>query len=142
MTGHRVKIFSFRLQILILLFLVPMTAHPQSRVEMRKIFAKAESYYLYEEYDLANQLYLLLETPENFNLKYKIGTCYLNITDEKEKAIPYLESALTDAAYRSKTASFKEKKAPLDAWFFKRHPQALAARGNAVGPALRHLLRL
>ena len=80
---------------------------------MKKIFAKAESYYLYEEYELANQLYLLLDTPDNLNIKYKIGNCYLNIPGEKEKSITYLEDAVKTASYDSKTTSFKEKKAPL-----------------------------
>ncbi|MGA2824272.1 MAG: hypothetical protein ABSE72_12195 [Bacteroidales bacterium] len=84
---------------------------------MKKIFAKAESYYLFEEYELANQLYLLLDTIDNFNIKYKIGNCYLNIPGEKEKSIPYLEEAVKTASYDSKTESFKEKRAPLDSYF-------------------------
>jgi hypothetical protein len=84
---------------------------------MKKIFAKAESYYLFEEYELANQLYLLLDTTDNLNIKYKIGNCYLNIPGEKEKSIPYLESAVKSATYDSKTESFKEKRAPLDSYF-------------------------
>ncbi|HNW57355.1 MAG TPA: hypothetical protein PLR88_08240 [Bacteroidales bacterium] len=84
---------------------------------MKSIFAQAEAYYLYEEYELANQLYLLLESSDNMNIKYKIGACYLNIPGEKEKSIQYLEEAVKTASYDSKTESFKEKKAPLDAYF-------------------------
>ncbi len=51
------------------------------------------------------------------NIKYKIGTCYLNIPGEKEKSIPYLEEAVKNASYDAKTDSFKEKRAPLDAYF-------------------------
>ena len=71
----------------------------------------------YEEYELANQLYLLLDTADNLNIKYKIGNCYLNIPGEKEKSIPYLEAAVKTATYDSKTESFKEKRAPLDSYF-------------------------
>ena len=107
------------LQVTILaLVLFSVDASAQSSEEMKKIFSQAESYYLYEEYDLANQLYLLLETPDNMNIKYKIGTCYLNISGEKEKSIIYLEQAVTTASYDSKTETFKETKAPLDAYFF------------------------
>src|SRR5674476_493264 len=113
MVKLRVKIISFSLQLLTLVIL-PVAASAQSSDEMKKIFAQAESYYLYEEYELANQLYILLETPDNLNIKYKIGTCYLNIPGEKEKSIPYLEAAVKNASYDSKTESFKEKKAPLD----------------------------
>ena len=59
----------------------------------------------------------LLETPDNLNIKYKIGTCYLNIPGEKEKSVPYLEEAVKNASYDAKTDSFKEKRAPLDAYF-------------------------
>ncbi len=69
-------------------------AAAQSNVEMKKIFAEAESCNLFEEYELANPLYLLLDKPDNYNIQYKIGTCYLNIPGEKAKAIPYLESAV------------------------------------------------
>ena len=116
MVKFRVKIISIILQ-LITLVVFPAFVSAQSSGEMKQIFAKAESYYLFEEYELANQLYLLLDTASNFNLKYKIGNCYLNITDEKDKSIAYLEAAVKTASYDSKTESFKEKRAPLDAYF-------------------------
>ena len=99
------------------IFFMPLIAKAQSSSELKNIFTLAESYYIYEEYDLANQLYLLLETPDNLNIKFKIGTCYLNIPGEKEKSIPYLEEAVKSASYDSKAESFKEKRAPLDAYF-------------------------
>jgi len=117
MGNFRVKIIRLQLQLLTLV-IFPVAASAQSSEEMKKIFAQAESYYLYEEYELANQLYILIETPNNLNIKYKIGTCYLNIPGEKEKSIPYLEEAVKTASYDSKTESFKEMRAPLDAYFF------------------------
>lgn len=116
MARFRVKRINFLLQ-LIILAVFPVSICAQSTSEMKQIFAKAESYYLYEEYELANQLYLLLDTTSNSNIKYKIGNCYLNIPGEKEKSIPYLEYAVKTASYESKTTSFNEKKAPLDAYF-------------------------
>jgi hypothetical protein len=116
MVKFRVQITSVLLQLLALvIFPAGVSAQPSS--EMKKIFAKAESYYLFEDYELANQLYLLLDTPDNMNIKYKIGNCYLNIPGEKEKSIPYLEAAVKTASYDSKTESFKEKRAPLDSYF-------------------------
>ena len=117
MNSFRVKILCLRLQLLTLI-IFPVAASAQSAKELKEIFAQAESYYLYEEYDLANQLYIIMENPENMNLSYKIGTCYLNIPDEKEKAIPYLEAAVKNAVYDAKSRSFKEKRAPLDAYFY------------------------
>src|SRR5674476_66448 len=117
MVKFRVKIISALVPLITLVFF-PAAVSAQSSGEMKKIFAKAESYYLYEDYELANQLYLLLDTTDNFNIKYKIGNCYLNIADEKEKSIAYLESAVKSATYDSKTESFKEKRAPLDSYFY------------------------
>ncbi|MCX6333193.1 MAG: hypothetical protein NT092_02700 [Bacteroidia bacterium] len=117
MKNFRGKIMCLRLQLLTLI-IFPVATLAQSAKELKAIFAQAESYYLYEEYDLANQLYIIMENPENLNLSYKIGTCYLNIPDEKEKAISYLEAAVKNAVYDAKSGSFKEKRAPLDAYFY------------------------
>lgn len=116
MKNFREIFFRLRLQLLALI-IFSADASAQSSKELQEIFKQAESYFLYEDYELANQLYILLDSPDNLNIKYKIGTCYLNIPDEKEKAIPYLEEAVKNASYSAKTASFKEKKAPLDAYF-------------------------
>ncbi|MBP5708623.1 MAG: PD40 domain-containing protein, partial [Bacteroidales bacterium] len=103
---------------LALIFLFSTSLFSQSKKEKKKIFAQAEVYYLYEEYDLANQLYLLLEDETNFNIKYKVGVCYLNIDGEKEKSIPYLESASRHVSYSANPTKFNELTAPLDAYFF------------------------
>jgi hypothetical protein len=116
MNKFRVKTFLSRLQLLTLIF-YSCAASAQSTKELKNIFAQAENYFLYEEYELANPLYILLDTPDNLNIKYKIGTCYLNIPGEKSKAIPYLEESVKNASYEAKTESFTEKRAPLDAYF-------------------------
>ena len=72
-------------------------ATAQTKTEQRKIFAEAESRYLFDESELANPLYLLLETEDNFNINHKIGACYLNIPGDKQKAIPYLEAAVKES---------------------------------------------
>ena len=116
MGNFRVKTIGILLQLLTLV-IFSYAATAQSSSEKKKIFTQAETFFLYEEYKLANQLYIQLETPNNLNIKYKIGTCYLHIAGEKEKSIPYLEEAVKDATYDSKTKSFKEKRAPLDSYF-------------------------
>jgi len=90
----------------------------QANSELRDIFTKAESHFLFEEYELANPLYLILnDIAGNANISYKIGNCYLHIPDEKTKAIPFLEEAVSNYSYDSKSQSFKEQRAPLDAFF-------------------------
>jgi hypothetical protein len=118
MLNSKVKTICLSLQFIVLLFSQSDGFSQSGGDESKNIFAQAESYYLYEEYELANQLFLLIETSDNMNIKYKIGSCYINIASEKEKAIPYLEEAVKTATYDSKTESYKETRAPLDAYFF------------------------
>ncbi len=113
----RGSIFFVLLQ-LIFPVLFSFVASAQSKTEQRKIFAEAESRYLFDEAELANPLYLLLETEDNFNIKHKIGVCYLNIPGEKERAIPYLEAAVKNSSFNARINSFREKRAPLDSWFY------------------------
>ncbi|HLN20063.1 MAG TPA: hypothetical protein VK213_03185 [Bacteroidales bacterium] len=117
MREFRVKSIFLLLQI-IALFLSPSGLKAQSAGELQKIFKQAESYYLYGEYELANQLYILLDANDNQNVKYKIGVCYLNIPSEKAKAVPFLEEAVKNASYEAKEHQFKEKRAPLDSYFY------------------------
>jgi hypothetical protein len=114
-----IRAIIFRLQLLVSLSVVStLVVSAQSSEEMKNIFTQAESYFIYEEFELANQLYLLIEAPDNMNLKYKIGTCYINIAGEKEKSITYLEEAVKTSSYDSKTESYKELRAPLEVYFF------------------------
>ncbi len=117
MIGFRINIQILKLQLLSLIF-IPPVAYSQSAKKIRELYKQAEAHYLYEEYNLAKEIYILLEDPENMNLKYKIGTCYLNIPDEKDKAVSYLEEAVKNSNYNAKTKSLKEKRAPLEAWFY------------------------
>jgi len=91
----------------------------QSKSELKEFFIKAESHFLYGEYEKANEIYMVLNQimPENANIQYKIGNCYLHIPHEKAKAIPFLQSASANAEYGAKTTRFNETRAPLDAYF-------------------------
>ncbi len=102
--------------IIMLLFSLNLFAQDE---DIRDIFLEAESHYLFGEYELANPLYLILDDymADNANIKFKIGNCYLHISDEKTKAIPYLEEAVKNASYDSNPDSFRETRAPLEAYF-------------------------
>ncbi len=117
MLSFRKKILSLLLQLIILMGF-PFGASGQSNAEIKKIFAEAESYNLFEEYELAVPLYLMIDSPENYNIQYKIGAAYLNIPGEKEKSLPYLEKAAEHSSYDARTHSIREKRAPLDSYFF------------------------
>jgi hypothetical protein len=118
MIDIRGKISRIRL-LLFTLLIFPAVASTQTSQEVKNMFAQAEAYYLFGDYELANPLYLTLAAyvPDNYNIVYKIGDCYLNIPDEKSKAIEFLEKAVKNSSYESKTGKLKEKRAPLDSYF-------------------------
>lgn len=110
----------FRALFIILSFFPVITTPqtPQAK-DVRETFAQAESFYLFGDYETANPLYLTISAyePDNFNIIYKIGECYLNIPGEKSKAIEFLEKAVKNSNYEAKTEQLKEKRAPLDSYF-------------------------
>jgi len=118
MVNVSAKIFHKWLQ-LFFLIIISAGASAQTSKEVKNLFAQAEAYYLYGQYDLANPLYLSIQSflPNNQNIKYKIGNCYLNIPDEKSKAIDFLLAASKNASYDAKPELLKENKAPLDVYF-------------------------
>ncbi len=92
----------------------------QPEGNFREIFLYAESEFLFEEYAEALPSYLRLnkQFPENDNINYKIGVCYLNDPYEKEKAISFLEKAVKNINPKFKENNFKETGAPLEAYFY------------------------
>ncbi len=88
--------------------------------KQRDQLLEAESYFYYEEFSEALPLYLKLKKqyPDNYNLLYKIGVCYLNIPYEKDNAISYLEKAIQNTTVSYKTDNINETRAPLEAWFY------------------------
>lgn len=100
--------------------LSPFYASGQGEEKLKEIFIEAESYFLFEEYKDALPLYqrILQIDPENFNINYKIGICYLNDLYQVHKSIAYLEKAVNGISPESKTNSFKEKRSPPEAFYY------------------------
>jgi hypothetical protein len=109
--------FSF----LMLFFLqVKAQVHLQLYSHRQEMFLEAESFFLFEEYNEALPLYieLLREQPGNSFLNYRAGRCLINIPGQKDKAIPYLEKAITDVDVRERRPTFRTTRAPADAFFY------------------------
>ena len=66
---------------------------PKSKKKLQKL---ASEYFNSEQFSKALPLYLKLDSlvPNNFEIKYNIGACYLNTPYEKTKGISFLEFAL------------------------------------------------
>lgn len=76
---------------ILLLLCIPVCAMSQD-----KQVKKAISYFNNEQYHLALPLLLKADSSGNagFEVKYYIGACYLNTSNEQPKGIPYLEYAI------------------------------------------------
>lgn len=86
----------------------------------KDIFLDGEYFIMYEEYTDALPFYQQLyeKDPENTNVCYRIGVCYINLPGMKDKAIPYLEKAIQNTTENYQEGSYAEKRAPLDAYYF------------------------
>lgn len=101
-----------------------ITIVAQTNKEFKKLFIKAESYFLYEEdYPIAVPLYLSLleKDPGNANINYKVGVCYLGIPGKKKESILYLEEAVKNTTIDFKDDDYRERRAPLVARFYLGH---------------------
>lgn len=100
--------------------LITLSINAQKEFDSRGAFVEAESYFLFEEYSDALPLYqrILSEEPENYNVKYKVGICYLNDPYQKGRSIKYLEDASKHVTEKYRINSFKEKLAPHDALYY------------------------
>ena len=106
--------------ICILFFINISLGVAQKESYYKRVFVDAEYYVLYEEYRDALPLYkeLYKAGRNNANINYRIGQCYLNIPGEKEKAILFLQKAITDINPAYKEGYFTETGAPRQAFLF------------------------
>ena len=63
-------------------------------------------------------LKLLKENPDNFNLNYKVGLCYLHSSNHKKDALPYLIKASQGTTTNYDPYSYSEKQAPLETIYY------------------------
>jgi hypothetical protein len=103
-----------------LLSVLSAKSFSQKKSVLRNNFYEAEMFVLYEEYKEALPLYmgLLKAKPTNFNYKYRIGQCLINMPGRKQEAIVYLEDAIKNINLKYKEGRFKEAKAPYDAYYY------------------------
>lgn len=89
-------------------------ATAQVEVDPEKQFYDAQFHLIYDRYEEAIPLFLSLADYgiDHANLHYKIGYSFLHIPGEKQKAIPYLEKAILNTSWESKSDDYTEIKAP------------------------------
>lgn len=99
-------------------------AFSQIEGELKEKFIDAEYYYLYEDFNNALPLYLEVSKkyPDNSNVNYRIGMCYLHLAvlDEstRDNAVKYLTLGSKNITDRYTEGSYKETKAPSEVLFY------------------------
>ncbi|MEI7594884.1 MAG: OmpA family protein [Bacteroidota bacterium] len=87
--------------------------------KFKEIYTEAENYIVLENYFKAMPLFLLLDSlyPNNANINFNIGVCYINSSAEKNKAAPYLEKAVKNVSLVY-TGNYNESAAPVFAYYY------------------------
>ena len=105
----------------ILLSVLQLTGQTVDKSELKEYFLDAEFFFAQEEYYDALYEYMELYNNgyrDNANINYRMGICYLNVPGQKDKSISFLNVATNTVSSKYKSGSFKETRAPLDAWLF------------------------
>ena len=61
-------------------------------------------------------LSVLSKFPDNSNVNYRIGQCYMHILGEQNKALPYLQKSVNEINPKYMDGRYKETGAPPEAW--------------------------
>jgi outer membrane protein OmpA-like peptidoglycan-associated protein/tetratricopeptide (TPR) repeat protein len=83
-------------------------------------FLLAESYIQEMEFTKAAEILkkLIAQNPDNANLQFKLGFCYLNSTLQKKEAITYLEKAVKNTSPDYDPEDINETSAPFETSYF------------------------
>jgi tetratricopeptide (TPR) repeat protein len=93
---------------------ISLTAYP-APMNFKKAFEQASGNFIVQNYNVALPMLLELQQkqPQNANISYMIGVCYLNMKMEQFKAVPYLEAAVQNRCNEAhNVCSYKEQHAP------------------------------
>jgi tetratricopeptide (TPR) repeat protein len=95
------------------------SVYSQENKALQDSFLEAEYFFMHEDYSDALSYYLQLyeKLPENSNLAYCIGVCYLNIPGKKNLSIDYLETASRNMSAKHKEGSISQLTSPLNTLF-------------------------
>ncbi len=91
----------------------------QNWTRINELTYDAEYYFMIREYDKALKAYsqILKQLPNNANILYKLGVCYLLTETEKDKSIAYFIEAAKNINPYYNPDSYKEEGAPPETYF-------------------------
>lgn len=120
---------NFKLFTLILLAFLTINGYSQKKGSSKPQSEKAllletfdDAEFFFEQEDYKEALYgyqkIYEKMPDNANILFKLGVCYVNIPGEEIKAIPYLEKASRKISIKYKKSTLEEKSAPLHLLYY------------------------
>ncbi len=106
-----------KLAYLATLILIPTMNYGQELKSLQETFLESEYFFMNGDYSDAVPGYLSVyeKMPDNANVAYMIGVCYLNINGKKNLAPIYLEPASKNVSSRHKEGTVSQMTAPYDA---------------------------
>jgi tetratricopeptide (TPR) repeat protein len=86
---------------------------------LQESFLEAEYFFMKQDYSDALPTYLQLyeKMPDNSNLAFRIGVCYLNVAGKKNLSMSYLEAAVKNISAKHKEGTISQIAAPYEALF-------------------------
>jgi tetratricopeptide (TPR) repeat protein len=96
-----------------------ISTYAQDNKNLQDTFLEAEFFLMNGDYNDALTYYLQLyeKLPDNSNLAYCIGVCYLNIPGKKNLSAGYLETATKNMSAKHKEGTINQIAAPYDALY-------------------------
>ena len=116
---YNLSVMSKKIVCLIVTSLFTLALLSQDAKIQQESFLEAEYFFMYENYSDALPMYLRLyeKMPENANLAFRIGVCYLNIAGKKNLSVSYLETASKNISAKHKDGTINQIAAPYDALY-------------------------
>ncbi|MDF1673087.1 MAG: hypothetical protein P1U41_06255 [Vicingaceae bacterium] len=107
-------------KILLFITLVSVLFNASAQEKFNQQFLEANTLIEENQYNVALPIWLKLqaEQPDNFNLNYKVGLCYMHSANDKAKALNYLVKAVQNTSRNYDPFSTSEKKSPIKSYFY------------------------
>lgn len=105
--------------LLLLTFAITLVAS-YAQESFNQQFLEANTLIEENQFNVALPIWLKLqaENPDNFNINYKVGLCYINSSNDKAKALNYLVKAVQNTSKNYDPFSTSEKKSPIKSYFY------------------------
>lgn len=110
---------SKKIAFLLVTALFTASLYSQANKQLQNSFLEAEFFFMNEDYSDAINYYLQIydELPDNANIAYRIGVCYLNMPGKKDISLKYLDAAVKDMSAKRKEGTLSQISAPYDALY-------------------------